>query len=881
MPYQFMTLKSATTGVLAIATSLILSGCNPTQVQSAGIRSDSAGNTQGLIGKAYVYEDDPIALTRKADLPGTVNMGKLVSGTPKDIAPATKTTLTNDCIFVQGKYSTDFSYSDPASRTFTDCLRVIKSDDPTITPLQPNNGSWNFAANSQEFYQVNAMYQANKITTRMLDVMSFIHTSLHMDNTVKSLPPSVPYFLGDMGTWWHKYNASTSTMVNTAQVTVQSQADVENNAFYDPATNQVLLGYISVNKAANGAFLVQDPSVLYHEFGHKFMTLFLNMRNAQLVGGVWQPTPYKAFPLYGTYSELGAMSEGIADYFSYFMNGRTTFAQWGLGRFLNLSRPITEDNSLHAPGISSADDERLSYPEFLLYLPQAPEYPLEDTHNAGMITSHYLVALTEALKTECIMDQDMATKMVMLLMAESFAFLGDLTARGTDYNNTNDGTGSPKAMVNLNRNGAYEWYYQSRRITMRRFFQTFGSNIYHTVTRNACPNFTKEKSEKLLDLYGLLLFRHYDDNGTFSTSTSAQATRADAFAQVSPTGLKNSLVNGLAASQFGPNYPNMASVTFPATVNPTFVDEANRTKSVLIPKSSLAFNAAGVNATLLLDDSQRFGQDVASNTLFQGRVISPSVGITGWEYNNKNLKVSPGEIVGLVLNLVNNSNQPIAGVSVLASPWAHMKVQTDTTTGLPTWKSRPCSINGFPSTSEGGLPSTDCTNATILPTDGARFKKPTSGTYPARALHPVCLVQLNTTNETRWVSQDEFRRTVLQLQDKECIGFGTPDFVPEECLMRFIPGRDSAFLAKIDPGTNYRLTNDPKGKSDIPASSTLALEVNKWITPGTAFTCRLRAQFSNCSDCYQSGAGADEFTDIEYGGAAPFKILDVPITILD
>lgn len=880
MPFQFQTAKSFVLRGASIVACALLAACNPTQVQNAGLRSDSAGATQALLGKAYVYEDDPIALTGNANLSATVNMGKLVSSTPKDIAPATKTTLTNDCNFVQEKYSTDFSYSDPATRVFIDCLRVIKNDDPTVAPIQPNNGSWVFPGNTSEFYQVNAMYHANKLTQRMLGLLSFIHKDLHMDNTVKSLPPAVPYFLGDMGTWWHKYNAGISTMAKSGQVTVQSQAQIENNAFYDPASNQVKLGYVALNGTPNGALEIQDPSVLYHELGHQFMTLFLNLRNAQLISGVWKPTPYKAFPLYVGAEELGALSEGIADYFSYFMNGRTTFANWGLQRFLNAGRPITEDNPLHAPGISSADDERLSYPDFLLYYPQAPDTPLDDPHNAGMITSHYLVALTEALKTECLMDQEMATNHVMLLMAESFAFLGDLTGRGTDYNNTNDGTGNPRAMVNLHRNGSYEWYYESRRIDMRRFFQVFARNIYHTLSRNYCTNFTKEKSEKLLDLYGLLLFRHYDDNGTFSDSLSAKASRVDAFALATPTGLKNSRVNSLAASQFGGNYPNSPSATYPNTVAPTFVDEANRNKSVLVPKSSLAFNASGAYATLILDDSQTFGQNVATNTLFQGRVISPSTGIAGWEYNNKNGKISPGEIVGISLNLVNNSNQPIAGVHLLATPWAHMKVQTDGSS-IPTWKAKPCSINGFPSTSEGGLSSTECTDADILPATGTRFYKPTTGNYPAKALHPVCLVQYSSTEETRWVSQDEFRRNVLQLQDKECLGYGTPDFVPEECLMRFLPGRDSAFLSRIDPGKSFRQTTDPTGKVGLNYANGLALEVNKWITPGTTFTCRLRAQFSNCSDCFQSASSEDDYSDIEYGGAKPFRVLDIPLTILD
>ena len=871
--------------------NLFLSGCNPVDVQTA-VRSGSSGVDTNLVGKAFVYEDDPINLTGNPNLPANVDMARLTNRTPQDIAPSTKTSLANDCNFVQTKYPMDFSFSDPTTREFIDCLNVKKSNDPTLAALQPINGSWNFTGNSPEFYQVNAMYHANKLTQRMLGVMSFIHSNLHVENTLKSLPSAVPYFLGDMSTWWYKYNATSSLMTKTGKLTVLSQTDDKNNAFYDPINNNIILGVLTsgqTSTAPNGALIVQDPSVLYHELGHAFTTIFLNMRNADFVAGTWRATPYQAFPLYGSYDELSSIGEGVADYFSYFMNGRTSFGDWAFGRFLALSRPITEENALHAPGISSAVDERMSYPDLILYYPQDPRKPVEDVHNTGMVISHYLVALTESLKSECFMDQDMATKHVMLLLAESFAFLGDLTGRGTDYNNTNDGTGKPKAMVNLHRNGAYQWYYGSRRVTMRRFIQTFAKNIFHIVTRDICSNFSKPKSEQLLDMYGLLLFKNYDDNGTFSASTSTLATREDAYVMNAGTfeGLRSSQVNSIAASQFNGTYFTSTMTNIKAA-NPTAVNEVNRIKSILVPKSSLTINSAGINATLSLDDSRSYAEGIAANTLFEGRVITPSFGIAGPEYNNNNRRVSPGEIAGLILNLVNNSNVPIGGVEILATPWAHMKVlpdpvATSPTFGLPSWRSKPCSINGFPSTSEGGLAlDPDCPDSAILPADGRRFRKPASpSNWPAQALHPVCLAQINANNETRWVSQDEYRRSVLLLEDKDCLGYGTPDFSPAECLMRFIPGRDTAFLSKIDPGKSYRQTVDPEGKITLANSVGLALEVNKWIPPGTFFTCRLRLQFSNCADCFQPAADQDEYSDIEYGGHKPFKVLDVPLTILD
>jgi hypothetical protein len=862
-------------------------GCNPTELQTAGVRTDPNVVNENLLGKAYVYEDDPINATGKSSLNANYNIGKIVGTTPRLIAPATKSTLTNDCLFQQEQYlfGTSSTYS------FVDCLRVLSSDAPSVVPLQPNAGNWVFAAGTTEFYQVQAMYHSNKVVERMMDSMQFIHQQLHVNGS-KGLPPSVPYSLADMGTWWFKYLASKSQMTKAAQLTVYStitDESLRNNAFYEPIANAVKLGWTAypgyTSSKPKHVLMVQDPSIIYHEMGHVFMTLFLNMRNAEKVGGVWEPLKYQAFPYYGFYSELGAMGEGIADYFSYAMNARPSLGDWAFGNFILGRRPITEDHPLHAPGISSATDERVSYPDFLLYEPSQPGFPLEDTHNAGMFASHYLVALTDSFKNECFMDHETAVNHVMLLLAESFSYLGDLTGKGTDYNSTG------KSLVNLNANAAYDWYYSVRQITARRWAQTMARNIYHFISRDACPNFSKEKSEKLLDMYGLLLFRHYDDNGTFSVSSSDAAARQDAYAINSPAGLLNSTVGGFFSSMFGSNFINGISGT---KANVTAVDELNRVKSVLIPKAALSFKDTGAFSTIFIDDSQAFGQAIASQILFQGRVISPSVGVAGPEYNNSNNRISPGEIVGIGLDMVNKSNVPIGGVTILATPWAHMKVINNSYNSPQT---QPCSINGFPSLSEGAV---ECADADVLPTDGARFKKPSSSlsTYPSKALHPVCLVQMSSNNETRWVSQDYYRKNVLQLEEKDCLGFGTPDFSPAECLARFVPGMEMAFMAKIEPQLSYIQTltkpytdfnataadADKIPTNQIPgpaSSSVLLLEMNKWIQPGTTFTCRLRAQFSNCSDCFESAVGQDEYTDLEYAGHKPFKVLDLSFLVLE
>ncbi len=871
--------------LMALVVLVLSASCNPTQLQSAGVRNDPSVVNESLLGRAYVYEDDPTNATGNKRLSANFNIGKILGGSPKQITPLAKTTLTNDCLFRQDFYDLGMS----APYTFLDCLKVFADDSPSAVPLQPNSGNWIFRTGSSEFYQVQAMYHVNKVVERLMSSTTLMHKRLHKDGN-KSIPPAVPYHLAEMGTWWFKYLATKSQMTKAAQLTVYStltDESLRNNAFYEPVSNAVKLGWTAYPGYREGSsksvLIVQDPSIIYHEMGHVFMTLFLNMRNAERVSGVWEPLPYQAFPYYGFYSELGAIGEGVADYFGYAMNGRPSFADWAFGRFVLGRRPLTEEHDMHAPGISSLPDERLSYPDYLLYEPFQPGLPLEDVHNGGMFASHYLVALTESLKTECFMDHNQAVDHVMMVMGDAFAHLGDLTGRGTDYNNTNDGSGKPRAMVNLHRNAAYDWYYGVRPITARRWAQAMARNIHHYITRDHCPNFTKEKSERLLDMYGLLLFRHYDDNGTFSNSTSASATRQDAYATLiggSPFNVFPSFETMFA------NFPNNITGT---RAGVTSVDEVNRVKSVLLPKAALDYKTGGPFSTIFIDDSQAFGQAIAASVLYQGRVITPSVGLAGWEYNNSNNRISPGEIIGIGLDMVNRSNIPIGGVTILATPWAHMKV-TNTDRNNP--QTRPCSINGFPSLSEGAV---SCTDAEVLPEDGQRFKKPVSGNYPSKALHPVCMVQMSSNNETRWVSQDEYRRSVLMLQEKDCLGFGTPDFTPAECLARFVPGMEMAFMAQIAPQKSYIQTltgpyidynaSVPSNQQfPVPgpaSSSVLLLEMNKWIPPGTTFACRLRAQFSNCSDCFEPAPGEDEYSDIEYAGEKPFKVLDLSFLVLE
>ena len=153
----------------------------------------------------------------------------------------------------------------------------------------------------------------------------------------------------------------------------------EYNAFYDSAQNYLCFGYDPNNPELK---MAHDPSIIYHEMGHALIKGMINFRNnADGTDDVMSDLGY------GFYSEAGSLGEGISDYFSYFVNERKHWAEWALGRFYRLSRPLTEDDDLHANGISTSRDGRLSYPTFLNYDTYDVTVAVEDVHNNGMISS--------------------------------------------------------------------------------------------------------------------------------------------------------------------------------------------------------------------------------------------------------------------------------------------------------------------------------------------------------------------------------------------------------------------------------------------------------------------------------------------------------------
>jgi hypothetical protein len=352
-----------------------------------------------------------------------------------------------------------------------------------------------------------------------------------------------------------------------------------------------------------------------------------------------------------------------------------------------------------------------------------------------------------------------------------------------------------------------------------------------------------------LDDYGLLLFKTYNDDGT---STKDQSL----------------------------------SYSF----NLTSVSEENRRKSILISKELLELSkkteAHPTRVGFYIIDNSTDIDAVLKELLHKGFTVPISSNVAGTNYNNNNIQISPGEILGLIPNLLNKSNSTMAGVQVLATDWDHVHI-TDTQTG----NFKPCVIDEITTVEQGGEEEQTCTSTEV---DYKRLlKNPQTMEFPSSAAAPVCMVLLEDQNQntSRWVSQNEYRKKQgLTLMDKDCLGFtNSPNsdedfsFNPHECLVRFLPGAQDAFFSKIDPQKNYYETVLKESKDgQFNLGNVLLMEVNKWIPPGTKFRCRLRARFSNCSDCYTDGTNNnDDFIDAEYNGHRPFKLINFEFEVHD
>lgn len=755
---------------LLVALLCLLVSCIP-KARTGGRLAEGAAVSNSNLAKGYgrILEDNPVILTGNAKVSADIDLNKLISK---------KQYLITEDQFLNG-----------ACPSVDDCYSV--KQDQTSLPLQNIESKWGYNANELEFMEVNTFAHIKIITDQFQTHLG--KWSSAADSVIDysySIPPSFTL------------STTKANWKGGPNLIAYSNCDVFDNAFYSPSTFSLCFG---TDSRAPKVKFAQDPSVIYHEMGHAFQDIMINMRN--VAGGL---TP-KATLGNLFYDEAGSIGEGVSDYFSYYINKRTHFGEWALGRFNLQGRPMREDDELHAPGISLNENERLSYPQYLTYDPNYPDTPYEDIHYAGQIISHFLVAITDDLVKTCKFSREKAVEHVAFFLTETLAYRGDLTTRGKN--------GSAVGRVNLNTTFASEWLKKANPINFRSFAQSMANSMRDYLSDpnlSVCNGgiYPQDQIEQLFDQYGLLLFEKYNEDGSLGSAS-------------------------------------------------TSVSSLNRKKSVLINKSLLKLDPrTGASKAFIFDDRASM---IAALRSLQANGQAPNVSDQiedDLPYNNGNAQISPGEFIGLSLNMYNDSNSEMAGVEILANDWDHVSSEN-------TLNRAPCNNLGdsWPSATEGAAPATgDCATTTA------------SNGLDGDVIGPACFMQYADETSTRWVSQDEYRR-LRGDEPNICLGGSTST---QDCYFRVVSGADHAIFSKIAAKKTWAETLTTNGVAPVfNYSNIMFFEVSEWIPPGTSFRCRFRARFTNCKDCWHDTTTGDDYLDHEFSGAKPFQIIPFEFTVIN
>ncbi len=785
--------------LLSISLVALGSCIQPKNSGSGGRTSSRGGTTNDTFSvspnNGRYLTDNPIALSGDQSLESGVDLGRFLSSKQKFIT--SNQFLIAPCGAGGASLST--------------CFEVRKDDTSDFITATQNR--WAFPTTTDEFLQVQTFGNMRDIMDKFHDNLEFSYNLAQGYGYTSAIPTQL--FSSDDNAYWFKNGFLKG----------YSDCGVENNAFYDPAGNTICMGAIVGNERVvitPPLKVASDPQVTWHEMGHAFNKINVNIRQRSFEQSILAESSLG----YLFYDEAGSINEGLADFYSFFMNKKTIFSEWALGRYLRQARPMSESESIHAPGFSETASGRLSYPQFITYDPNEPDVPFEDVHYSGQIASHFFHAFYKSLKdtTTCGLGSDNALQMTMHLVFETLSELGDQTATGNGPLSTN-------YKVNLNPTNAVEWISKARPITYRRFFQVFSRYFMQTLGNplyGICNGreYYRDDYEKLLDSYGLLLFKTYNENN-----------------------------NGTLTGGLGTN---------------TVVTPTNRVKSQLIPKDLLILDPRENAPTAFVIDSQSDIKNAIESLLLGGRIASISSEIdSNFSYNNGNAKVSPGEVVGLAINVYNNSNSIMGGVRILASDWDHTKAGA------------PCGNLGdnFPLDSEGAAQLSSGEGGP----GGCDYVTRLNGKSPAteggEELAPVCLVELNDNDATKWVTQDKLQEQ-MGLPKRNCLGGETET---KDCFIRAIKGADHSYYSMIESKKTWAETLiSEEGVPTFNSSNVIFMEVSPSIPPGTTFNCRMRASFTNCDDCHHDATRSnDDYLDYEYSGPKPFKIINFKFTVID
>ena len=304
------------------------------------------------------------------------------------------------------------------------CLRV--KEDAVTRPLVSHHKRWAFHPESKEFLQVNTYYHGRKGVEEFFRLQrSSIAASTANFDAHSSLPASMRSSGAASSLWyWSSDGYGTLNLYTHCQ-----QAG---RPFFLFATRELCLG----DHQSENLNYAEDPDIIHHEMGHFFSTVLFNQRN--MASATLGADRRVSFGGRG-YSEVDLISEGISDWFAHHHSGQDQLFQWA-GGFTGNARPVSERDSLHRHnnlGIAPNSENRLRYPDHVNYYHYAPlSFLAEDAQQAGMIVSHFLVALGKEIEETCGVQAPRSRELVFYLLQETLNELGDLTSRGKNSSMT-------------------------------------------------------------------------------------------------------------------------------------------------------------------------------------------------------------------------------------------------------------------------------------------------------------------------------------------------------------------------------------------------------------------------------------------------------------
>jgi hypothetical protein len=416
--------------------------------------------------------------------------------------------------------------------------------------------------------------------------------------------------------------------------------------------------------------------------------------------------------------------------------------------------------------------------------------------------------------------------------------MGDLTAKG------NDQTPPGQYRINLDPLNSRMWINQITPLNYRRFAQTFSRFFmwtYNDSNSFKCGDGTKnlkDAMEQILDMYGLLNFHTYNENGNSYVIDTA---------------------TGKPVGHSGQNRS---------------INILNKKKTVDIPKEMLTPDP-NVNAPAAFVFDVR--EDMLS--VLQALQQSGQIGQISSQlepdipYNNGNGQVSPGELVGISLNVFNSSNSMVGGLEIYGNDWDHVK------------DGKPCNNfdDQWPPVGEGGADSSEETPP-FSPGDCNYITRTNGGIEPLEtvvtdSIYPICFVLNIKGNSTSWITQDEFIK-LNNISTDKCLDAG----VPKDCLIKTIPGADWSTFSKINPSATWgkTMTETNATTPNFNVNNIVLFETSKYIPPGTTFNCRFRVRFTNCANCWQSADfGLDDYLDYQWSGGEPFRIFPLQFSVVN